>query len=161
MVLRKTDTVPGAEATSRAWHPWEGRVPGPARRFGFFHQDLGLQHEGLRLDSKQRVSPTPNIPEGLAGHQEGLTEPHGWRGLGGGRRRAGQDRTGPGQSSRGRQSLGANGRLACGVCVHSLCSLRKDFFPLRTRGSKDLFSTVIGALRLNQAGEGPFPLESI
>ena len=65
------------------------------------------------------------------------------------------------EGSRGRQSLGANGRLACGVCVHSLCSLRKDFFPLRTRGSKDLFSTVIGALRLNQAGEGPFPLESI
>ena len=49
----------------------------------------------------------------------------------------------------------------CGVCVHSLCSLRKDFFPLRTRGSKDLFSMVIGAPRLNQAGEGPFPLESI
>ena len=24
---------------------------------GFFHQDLGLQHEGLRLDSKQRVPP--------------------------------------------------------------------------------------------------------
>ena len=157
LVLRKTDTVPGAEATSRAWHPWEGRVPGPVGRSGFFHQDLGLQHEGLRLDSKQRVS-SRTFQRGWLDTKRDRLSHTGWRGLGGGRRRAGQ---GPGSPVVGDSLWGANGRLARGVYVHSLCSLGKDFFPLRTRGSKNLFSTVIGAPRLNQAGEGPFPLESI
>lgn len=40
----------------------------------------------------------------------------------------------------GRKSLGENGMLVCGTGLHSLCSLGKDFFPLRTRGAPRAFA---------------------
>lgn len=51
---------------------------------------------------------------------------------------AGQGRT-RAVFTHGRKSLGMNGMLGCGICLYSLCSPGKGFFPLRTRGDLRAF----------------------
>lgn len=116
---------------------------------------LGLQQEGLRLDSKHRVS-THQTSGGVGWTPRGTDRAMLAGGAWAEADEAGQGAGGQGPVQSSWETVsGGEWEAGMWVCVHSLC-LGKGFFPLRTRRSKDLFSTVIGAPRLNQAGEGPF-----